>query len=520
MLPNLGTLSLSRPSAPTAGFEELEREEVEEYGKYDPGDFEQEDDKQILDPLSGEPLRTQKAKGEVDATFCIERHDREGKQRCRWYRAEGLAKYAAAWMAGGKWPTEPNSYTPLTLKDVEELREAYPKFFEEAGVDPPPARLMPNSVFPAPTAEERDEWAMMQRYVDSTADDIAVLMDRVPAATKQDFSSFITQRLSRNASFPAHGGQTFLFMVIKKPNLDWMIKELVEQGWDPNHECMLFGGTNPLLTRPMHEAAKYFNARAIRALASAGANINHRIESGRRRLTPLECLFRQTPRSAMDDTWKRNSMEAIRYELANKKYNETAQALLEARADPNTPHPNKSTTDISEIPNMHKHLQTPLMLAVQNRADLDCVNLLLKHGADPTALDIDRRNVLHILAAHNRTDPILGDDEDMDVAIVQRLLEAGASPLVTDRFGDTALDVAERRVFSSQTGTVWEKGYLAVANAMRAHLGEPKIDEGAEKKVVDARSGLVRMKYRAAADAERDRVFGPLSGLVGGRWRR
>jgi len=77
--------------------------------------------------------------------------------------------------------------------------------------------------------------------------------------------------------------------------------------------------------------------------------------------------------------------------------------------------------------------QTPLHLAA-DQGDLECVNLLLRYGANPNATDEDGISILQTSLMSCSGDTALG--------VIQALLQAGADPFKPDNDGDTPHSIA------------------------------------------------------------------------------
>ena len=79
--------------------------------------------------------------------------------------------------------------------------------------------------------------------------------------------------------------------------------------------------------------------------------------------------------------------------------------------------------------------ESPLQTASENAVDLDIINLLLENGADPNYTN-DRGNALHF--AIENYNPVY-------IAILELLLNKGASPYVRDQDNETPYDIAKNR---------------------------------------------------------------------------
>lgn len=116
------------------------------------------------------------------------------------------------------------------------------------------------------------------------------------------------------------------------------------------------------------------------------------------------------------------------------------------------------------LPEEHEHRE------LWSEWSLECLDLLLRKGADPNAADKDGASSLHLLAEHG------------EAAAMRRLLEAGADIRATDRDGRTVLHVCKTPasaavcIDAGLTGAVQDyRGYTPVDHA--AMYGRPEVTE-------------------------------------------
>ena len=79
--------------------------------------------------------------------------------------------------------------------------------------------------------------------------------------------------------------------------------------------------------------------------------------------------------------------------------------------------------------------ESPLQTAAENSVNLDIINLLLENRADPNYTN-DRGNALHFA---------MDNDHPVWTAILELLLNKGASPYVLDKDGETPYDIAKNQ---------------------------------------------------------------------------
>ena len=180
-----------------------------------------------------------------------------------------------------------------------------------------------------------------------------------------------------------------------------------ENGWSPLHFAVSQG----------HYTGDY---RVANLLIEKGADLNKGIER------QLE-LKGQTPLMTALEGYSKN-MPA---------YLDIVQTLLEAGADVNKPEANKQHEDYFTPCGM-----TPLIRAVmisnnvsdENQGTIhEAVKMLLNFNADPDRIDQEDGTALHYAVKHGSVD------------IVKILLDKGANPLVQNKYGESALQMAAEK---------------------------------------------------------------------------
>jgi ankyrin repeat protein len=204
---------------------------------------------------------------------------------------------------------------------------------------------------------------------------------------------------------------------------------MVEKGGDVNAKTN--DGTTPLWVA----AGAQGNERTVRYLLEKGASVKQIGPDGADYLIRAAAhedagMIRLLLEKGLDPRRATKSGDTALTESFNIREREKACILLAAGADANAANTTAGTVKNGPIDSFGL---TPLMLA----ATLDDpaeISALIKAGAKLDTTDHRHMTALMMAVATDR----------VNLAIVQRLIEAGADPNVADRYGETALDWARK----------------------------------------------------------------------------
>jgi len=218
-----------------------------------------------------------------------------------------------------------------------------------------------------------------------------------------------------------------LLELAAKHNLGSTLQFLLDKKLDNNNKKS--NGNTPL-----HFASLYLQKNALSILLAKNASINDSNQSGK---TPLHLAL---------NTYEDRNLSSIITEILKKDSSETTTIKIDASLLNPTQYihireKNKKDQlaiiqlllDHQADPNHSDNLGiTPLMSALQSRADYAVVDLLLKKGADPNKTNKDGQNSLQIAIEHHNTP-----------AIIERLIQSNISITEKGR-GFTPIELAIR----------------------------------------------------------------------------
>ena len=213
--------------------------------------------------------------------------------------------------------------------------------------------------------------------------------------------------LQNGASLDDRGrGETTCLMYAVRKNNDKICEWLISKG--SNIE-----DTDDFQTTALIEAAEYGSFNCVKTLLDAGANIHAETEieeSAIEHASNIETVLELKKAGADINKIGGGGYNLLLSATEDTDY-EFVEALLNIGADP-------STTSTGEIP-LHKAAWMD---------EIEILKLLLKHGSDPNALDVDDETPLHRVKS---------------VEAAEILMGAGANPNIENIVSSTAINYAK-----------------------------------------------------------------------------
>lgn len=269
-------------------------------------------------------------------------------------------------------------------------------------------------------------------------------------ATAHDDHAFVNVLLGRGANANVINSGRYLALQVEiEHDRVAVVEALLKAGADPKDSC--FGSLPPL----------YLAAESLamtRTLLEHGADVN-----------------------AVDDDYCTALNRAVQLEKPD-----VVDALVKAGADLEMQM--WSCCDVG----------APLHFAAGCRGDVECISVLVRHGANVNAQDEEGRTPLHGLCDSSYRRGMMSEAADL-------LLRWGADETITDRYGETAMDLIYsgesplRRLFANApAGRAWRRrGMLVMCRAYsdraRSSVGKGRVDRApSEQKVKTGVAGACR----------------------------